>query len=95
MKLKVFAIHDVKADLYGPPFTMNNQAEALRAFADLADDSNTTIGKHPGDYRLMMVAEWDNVKGKYEQLEDNVNLGFASDYKAAGNITPLSVRNAS
>ena len=95
MNLKIFAIHDIKADLYGPPFYMTTQGEALRAFSDLADDPQTTVGRHPGDYRLMLIGEWDNVKGKLQQLEENVNLGFASDYKAAGNITPLSVKAAS
>ncbi|WNK14516.1 MAG: nonstructural protein [Microvirus sp.] len=91
MKLKIYAIHDIKADLFGPPFFMSTAAEALRAFADLADDSNTTIGKHPGDYRLMQIGEFDNQKGAIEGSEP-YNLGFASDYKAAGNITPLSVK---
>lgn len=92
MKLTIFAIHDIKADLFGPPFYMTTIAEALRAFTDLADDPNTTVGRHPGDYRLMQLGTWDNEKGVFNTDQEHKNLGFASDYKAAGNVTPLSVK---
>lgn len=90
MELKMFAIHDTKAQLYGPPFFMTTRGEALRAFSDLANDGNTTVSKHPGDYQLVQVGTWNNEKGEVHPI-DHESLGFASDYKAAGNIIPLGV----
>lgn len=94
MTLLIFSIHDVKAELFGPPFFMSTPAEALRAFVDLADDPNTTIGKHPGDYRLVRLGTYDNISGIFENREHQ-NLGFASDYQRLGKVTPLSVKEAS
>lgn len=88
MIFKIFAVQDVKADLYGPPFYMSTTAEALRAFTDLVNDPNTTVGRHPGDFRLMEIGEWNNETGGITQ-EVEKNLGFASDYKAMGNVTPI------
>jgi len=90
MKLKIFTIHDMKADLHGPPFYMNTNGEALRAFADLANDQSSTVSKHPGDFQLMCIGTWDNQEGTIIQ-DHTEKLGFASDYKAAGNVTPIGV----
>jgi hypothetical protein len=78
MKLKAFGIFDTKANLYNTPFFMNTRGEALRAFKDLANNRETTIGRHPEDYRLDVIGEFDNETGAFEESQDH--LGFGIDY---------------
>lgn len=79
MKLKVFSVYDIKAEIFNGPFFMSTNGEAVRAFKDLANDEKTTIGRHPEDYRLMCLGKFDNEKGEFIP-EELGSLGFASDY---------------
>lgn len=80
MKTKMFGIYDTKALNYGAPFFMPTVGAAVRAFTDLANDEKSTVNKHPSDYMLMELGEFDDQSGKTHSLEAPKNLGFASDY---------------
>lgn len=69
MKQRLYTIQDKKSLLNNPPFAQNNNAEAIRSFADLVRDKNTTISKHPEDYNLWAIAEWDNITCQIESIE--------------------------
>ena len=49
---------------------LNRVNVAQRAFdalpSDIALDKNSSIGKHPSDYKLMLLGEFDNVSGVFE-----------------------------
>lgn len=91
MILKVFSVYDIKAEYFSAPFFMNSNGEAVRAFKDLANDSSTTIGKHPEDYRLMCLGEFDNVSGDFNTSQP-ASLGFATDYvNLPSNAVPIGV----
>lgn len=91
MVLKIFAVYDIKSELFGPPFFMNSTGEAVRAFKDLANDKNTTVGRHPSDFRLMQLGTFENVSGKFESQELN-SLGFANDYvELRSNEVPIGI----
>lgn len=75
MKTPVCAVYDKLSGLYDPPFTVRHTTEALRQFEVLKKDENTRFGKHPGDYSLHHVAEYDDVHGKFQNLEQPVQLG--------------------
>lgn len=77
---KIFAVFDVKADAYRSLFVMNTKAQAIRAFSDLAHDSGTDVGKHPEDYRLVVLAEFDESSGTITPLESVESLGFATEW---------------
>lgn len=91
MILKVFSVFDSKAELYRSPFYMNTVGEALRAFQDLANDSQSQVAKHPGDYQLVQIAEYDDATGKF--FEVFKELGFAKDYVKA-EVKPLRALEA-
>lgn len=80
MKLKAFAIYDIKSELFSPPFFMGTAGEAVRAFKDLANDPNTQVHRHAADFRLMCLGTFDNESGLFGD-GDKGSLGFASDYK--------------
>lgn len=58
-----FSIYDSKAECFSPPFFRPAPGQAIRDFTDLANDPNTTIGKHPSDYGLYRIGEFDDGNG--------------------------------
>lgn len=63
MMLRCYSIFDRKALQYHPPFFQSTDGAATRAVADLANDLNTQIGRHPSDFVLFMIGEYDDQKG--------------------------------
>ena len=64
MIIHAYTIYDRKALQYHSPFFAVADGAALRSFSDLANDPNTTIGKHPGDYVLYRAGAWDDASGQ-------------------------------
>lgn len=90
MKLKIFSVLDVKADAFMTPFFFSTTGQAVRAFSDLANDGQSMVSRHPGDYRLNCIGEFDDSTARVAAYEKPEPLGFASDYKAV-NGTPVGV----
>lgn len=80
--MKVFTVFDSKAGAYLNPFFLNSTGEAIRAFGDTANDPNTGIGKHPEDYSLFEIGEYDNKTGRITHLETHTPLGNGIEYIA-------------
>lgn len=80
MKLKVFSILDTKADVFHAPFYFGAVGLAVRAFKDLANDSNSTVSRHPDDFRLFEIGVFDDQSGRFENLPEFNALGWAKDY---------------
>lgn len=80
MILKAFAIYDVKGEVYNTPFFFGANGQAIRAFKDLANDKQTTVGRHPGDFKLMVIGTFDDNSGELVASDEVVSLGFATDY---------------
>jgi len=68
MKLNAYSIYDNKALVYGLPFFAPTDGAAIRSLRDLANDSNTTVGRHPRDFVLFCVGEFDDQTGGYSQV---------------------------
>ncbi|AXL15135.1 nonstructural protein [Microviridae sp.] len=66
MKLKMFSIYDQKVQVFNTPFFMVNQQIAKRAFSDLMQEEGTTINKHPKDFALYELGEYDDSTGKLD-----------------------------
>lgn len=81
MEMKVYAIYDVKAGAYYPPFFKATDGLSIRDFTDMANDPNTMIGRHPEDYVLYQVGLWDDNKGELSPIK-HVLLGKAVEYLA-------------
>lgn len=64
MILRAYSIFDSKALQYHPPFFASTHGAAVRSLSDLASDLNTNIGRHPGDYVLFCVGQYDDQKGQ-------------------------------
>lgn len=94
MKLKAFSIHDDKSGAFMAPFFFPAVGQAVRAFADAANDDSSMIGKHPGDFVLWCLGIFDDSSGGFESIEPE-RLGSASEYKEVnGKVVGMSDRKA-
>lgn len=78
MKLQAFSIYDSKAVAYAPPFFMARPELALRAFRDLAADPASNVSKHPEDYALFLLGEFDDSTGAIVSAGSPVQLATAN-----------------
>lgn len=81
MKLLAFSIFDEKGGLFSNPFFMAHKGLAIRAFYDLVCDNNTTVSKHPEDFKLYCIGEFDDNSGGLMSLPQPDFLQNATDFK--------------
>lgn len=77
---KCFAVYDSKAEAYLTPFFMPSTGAAVRAFTDLVNDRNTTVSRHPEDYNLFQIGEYDDASGSVSSVT-KISLGCAIEFK--------------
>ncbi|QXP08494.1 MAG: nonstructural protein [Arizlama microvirus] len=65
MKLKIYSIFDEKAKAYAQPFYMQQDGLAMRAFGDLVNDKTSQLNKHPVDFTLWCLGEYDDNSGMF------------------------------
>ena len=63
MIINGYTIYDRKALTYSPPFFAVADGAAVRMFQDLAGDTNTQVGRHPGDFVLYRCGGYDDASG--------------------------------
>lgn len=80
METKVFCVYDSKIAAYQKPFHMRTTGEGLRAFIDACRLPDCMFSKHPGDFTLFHIANYDENSGKFENLVAPVSLGTAIEY---------------
>lgn len=76
-----FTIYDIKAQNYHIPYNLKNEAIAQREFADIVNDTNTTINKHPEDYTLFKIGTWDDQTAQFKQKKSPISLGTGVEFK--------------
>lgn len=64
MKLYAYSIYDRKAVIFHAPFFSHSDGSAARSFSDVSNDKSTNIGRHPSDYVLYRVGEFDDASGQ-------------------------------
>lgn len=69
MKLNMYSIYDTAASAYTSPFFMHNDGLAIRAFQDNANTAESQINKHPQQFHLYKVAEWDDSNASIKSIE--------------------------
>jgi len=92
MILKVYSVYDSKAECFGTPFFMGTRGMAIRAFSDLAGDFKSNVSRHPEDYSLFEIGEFDDSKGSIECGVAPTNLGLASSFLPRGTETERMIR---
>lgn len=68
--MKVFAVYDTKAGAYMTPYFAPTTGVGVRLFVDVVSDVETMFHKHPEDFTLYEVAEWDEYKGRFVNYQN-------------------------
>lgn len=87
MKMKMFSVFDAKAAFFGNPWYDQSEASAIRNFSDAVNDGsnpNNQWFKHPEDFSLFYLGEFDNEIGKFRLITPE-NLVTASALRSARN----------
>lgn len=84
MKLQIFTIFDKKALVHLSPFYLHTKGEALRTLDDLVNDVQSRVNKHPSDYQLFKIGEWDDLTGVTDSLPNPEFIEEASNYVKKG-----------
>ncbi len=66
MEHKIFAIYDVKAKAYLPPFVLPERGMAMRTFGDCVNAKDHQFSLHPADYTLFEFGEWFSDSGVFQ-----------------------------
>ena len=77
---EVYSILDIKSGIYSRPMFVLKKGMMLREFQDIANDKNHPIGKHPEDYCLYYIGQYDDEKGVLIPADKHASLGKAVDY---------------
>ncbi len=60
MQHQMFVVYDSKANAYMQPWFLTQQAMAQRAFSDCVNDPDHNFGRHPEDYTLFNIGEFND-----------------------------------
>lgn len=90
MKTRLYAVYDRKALVYQVPFASLTDGAAVRMLSDAVADSNTMLSRHPNDYVLFYVGDFDDSKGALEAASPIVHvIDAASLVKALQSEIPF------
>ena len=82
MILKAFSIYDSKAESYNNPIFVPAMGQATRMFYDQVNDETSPFNKHPEDYTLFYIGEFDMDKGIFLPNETPKSMGLAVEFMA-------------
>ena len=93
MKLKVYSVHDQAAEAFIQPFFMHNDGLAMRAFSDNVNSrEENNISKHPEQFALFQIGEFDDQKGVIESLQEPKCLATGMELRMDTTYTELEVK---
>jgi len=79
--MKIFSIHDSKAEAYLSPIYFKTSAEAIRAFSTACEDSSSQFFKYPSDFTLVELGEFDEISASIVTHTAPRILSNASEFK--------------
>ena len=79
---KIFTIYDCKAEAYLQPFYCAARGQAIRMFTDTVNDPNTQFYRHPSDFTLFEIGEFDDSTASIVMYQSKLSLGLALEFKA-------------
>jgi hypothetical protein len=82
MIYKIFSVWDAKTEAYMQPFFSPTLGSGIRAFMDASSDPQSIIAKHPGDFSLHHIGEFDDATGTLVDVNP-VALGTSAEYSEA------------
>lgn len=74
----IVAIADLKANYFMSPVTVRHTSEALRSVSDEANQAGSSLGKHPADFALYHIADFDEDTGLVTPKNPPIQLALVS-----------------
>jgi len=74
MILHAYAVLDLKGDAFASPFFLHTDAIAIRTFNDAISDPSHPMSKHPEDYVLYRLGDFNDQDGSLVPVERPVSL---------------------
>lgn len=81
MILQIFTIYDAMCRAYLKPFYDHNKGSALRGFGDEANNKESKLCQHAGDFTLFHIGEFDDQDCSIKMFDAHVPLGKALEFK--------------
>lgn len=66
MQLGVYVVLDKAVGAYLRPFYVRARGEAFRSFSEACNDKNSEFYKHPDDYVLYYLGQYDDNTGLFD-----------------------------
>lgn len=82
-KFIVCSVYDLKVKFFDMPMIFRNRGEAARSWSEIANHPTHSISKHPADFAMMIIGEFDDQTGLIDALPQSENLGLAAEFKKA------------
>jgi hypothetical protein len=77
---QVFTVYDEKSNAYLQPFFLDTKGQAIRAITDCVNDIGHAFGRHPSDYTLFHLGEYDDSTGQFI-TDQKKSLGSLVEFK--------------
>lgn len=78
--MAIFSVRDTKVNAFMTPWFAPTKGAAIRSLSDAVNgDKDGPVAKHPGDYILFYVGEFDEVTGQILPLVAPEQVCAASD----------------
>lgn len=61
--MKIYSMYDEKAKAFNRPFIFSTHGQATRAFSDGVSDPQSHLSKHPEDFSLYCIGDFDESTG--------------------------------
>lgn len=73
--IKLYAVLDKASKTTAHPFSFQTDRDAVDGFRQVANDKNTSIGKHPDDFALYALGEYDPRTMSFDITEPKLIIG--------------------
>lgn len=88
MMLQAFSVFDKAVNAFMPPFFARSTGEAMRSFEELANDATTNVSKHPSDFVLFRIGEFNDSSGIFDVAEPTRLVGA---YEVVREVAPYGM----
>jgi len=88
MKHLLFTVYDEKAEMFMSPFFVPTLGLAIRAFADCVNSDDHHFGKHPQDYTLFGLGEFDDSDATFNH-KSKKSLGNGVEFLSKSHISAV------
>lgn len=91
---KLYTVYDSKMEAYLPPFLAKMKGHAIRMFSDTIAQPDSQFAKHPEDYTLVELGDWNEFTGVLTPYKSPVLIGSATEFCRSAEVSSISKKGA-